>query len=64
MSTMVHEDTLIQVYFKRVMHGPCLSQFQLPRTLNRFNGTKRDTTLPALLLLLEELEAFQQCHGN
>ena len=25
---------------------------------------KKDTTLPALLPLLEELEAFQQCHGN
>jgi hypothetical protein len=33
--------------------------------LNRSNGTeKKDTTLPALLPLLEELEAFQQCHGN
>ena len=47
------------------MHSPCLSQFQTPRTLNRSNGTeKKDTTLPALLPLLEELEAFQQCHGN
>ena len=75
-STMVHEDTLIQVYSKRVsswfilyvpalvMHSPCLSQFQIPRTLNRFNGTKNDAALPALLPLLEEFEAFQQCHGN
>ena len=75
--TMVHKGTLIQVYFKWVssisswitkvsdaLQYPFLSQFQIPRTLNCSEGTKNDTGLPALLILLDELEAFQQCHGN
>ena len=49
---------------KLVMDGPFLSQFQILGTLKRSSGTKTDTALPELLLLLEELEAFQQCYGN
>jgi hypothetical protein len=77
---MVHEDTLIIIDPSLLRKGfimihlvctnvgdariPCTSQLQLLRTLNRSNGTKKNKTLPALLLLLEEFEAFQQCHGN
>lgn len=80
MSTMVHEDTLIIIDPSLLRKGFIMIHLVCTRVgdarplpLPVSNSThfesfqrhkKKDTTLPALLPLLEEFEAFQQCHGN